>query len=422
MELTEEVKKLCKETAEGVAALRKYTDETIAAQLKGLPIGELKTATEKINDRLDKIDARKEAIEKALTELNRQRLAPAVKGLDGKDAPEDYKEAVEAFRNFARTGSADGSKSAMQERREFRFHPKDDKGNERKSLSVINDQDGGFSVLADMSGAVAKKVFETSPIMSVCRVQVISTDALEGPRDFDEADCGWVGEKEARTETDTPELGEYRIPAFEVYAAPRITQKLLDDSAMPIEQWLIDKVADKFRRTQNTAFVSGNGVKKPRGFLDYAAGTTIGSQVQQVVSGHATLLTGDGLIALQDSLKSVYAVNAKWAMSRDSRRQVRQLKDSQGRYIWEASLALGQPQRLLGADLLEFQDMPNVAASALPVAYADWMEFYTVVRRTGMRILRDPYTAKPYIIMYCTERVGGDVHNTEAGALQVIST
>ncbi len=419
MNESEEIKKLCEETSVLVKSLRKTTDDQIAAALAAGGVSEFKGVCEKINNRLDKIEERKAALEAQLTDMAREKLI--LKDDNGRPLPEDHKEAHEAFRNFCRTGDNKGGSEYSQDRREFRFASKDKDGKERKSMSVIVDSDGGFGVLADVGGPIAKKVWETSPIMQVCRVQSISSDALEGPRDFDEADCGWVGETEARPETNTPALGEYRIPAHEMYAAPRVTQKLLDDANFNPEQFLIDKVSDKMRRTANTAFVSGNGVKKPRGFLDYASGTTIGSTVARVNTGHATLLTSDGIIALQDYLKEPYRSNAKWAMNRSSRRQVRQLKDSYGQYMWEPSLAAGQPQRLLGSDLLEFSDMPDVGASALPIAFADWMEFYIVVTRIGMRTLRDPYTAKPYIILYCTQRLGGDVLNTEAGAFQLVS-
>ena len=207
----------------------------------------------------------------------------------------------------------------------------------------------------------------------------------------------------------------------ELYAFPKQTQKFLDD-APNAEAWLANKVADKLARLEATAFVTGDGVKKPRGFLTYPAGTTLGSQIEQVVSGSASTITPDALFAIQDSLKMPYRGRAQWAMNRGTRRVIRQLKDSQNRYLWEPSLQAGMPSRLLGDPIQEFNDMPAIAGAALPLAYADWSEFYTILERIGLRILRDPYTVKGYVGFYTTRRVGGDVSNFEAGKIMVIST
>lgn len=294
---------------------------------------------------------------------------------------------------------------------------------EAKALSVGSDPDGGYVVDPDTSGRVIKKIFETSPIRQYASVQVISTDALEGLRDLDETSFGWVGETSTRTETTTPQLEKWRIPVHEMYAEPRATQKLVDDAAINMESWLADKVADKFARAENSAFVNGTGVDQPRGFLTYPAGSTNPGQLPQLATGvngdFASDPNGaDKLIDMIHSLKAQYRANAVFAMNRTTLGGLRLLKDSQGRMLWQPSLAAGMPSTLLGYPVASFEDMPSYTTTdALAVAFADFAELYQIVDRLGIRTLRDPYTAKPYIKYYSTKRVGGDVANFEAGVL-----
>jgi HK97 family phage major capsid protein len=290
---------------------------------------------------------------------------------------------------------------------------------ELKALSVGSDPDGGYVVNPDLSGRIVAKVFETSPLRAYASVQVISTDALEGLFDLNEAASGWVGETEARAETGTPALGKWRIPTHELYAKPTATQKLLDDGEIDMEAWLATKVAEKFARDEATAFVSGNGVGKPRGFLDYASGTTLPGTIERFKSGvnggFATDGTGsDVLISALYGLKAPYRANAVWAMNRSTTAAVRKIKDSDGAYIWQAGLAAGQPATLLGYPVASFEDMPALATGSLSIAVADWRETYQIVDRIGIRTLRDPFSAKPYVEFYTTKRVGGDVVNFEA--------
>jgi HK97 family phage major capsid protein len=294
---------------------------------------------------------------------------------------------------------------------------------EAKALSVGSDPDGGYVVDPDTSGRMIRKIFETSPVRQYASVQVISTDALEGLRDLDETSFGWVGETSSRTETTTPQLDKWRIPVHEMYAEPRATQKLVDDAAIDMEAWLADKVADKFARAENTAFVNGTGVDQPRGFLTYPAGTTNPGQVVQKTTGvngdFATDPDGaDALITMIHTLKAQYRANGVFAMNRTTLGAVRLLKDSQGRMLWQPSIAAGMPSTLLGYPVASFEDMPDyTVTNATAIAFADFAEFYQIVDRLGVRTLRDPYTAKPYIKYYSTKRVGGDVANFEAGVL-----
>lgn len=293
-------------------------------------------------------------------------------------------------------------------------------------MSVISESDGGYWVDPDASGRVATLIYETSPIRQFASVQSISSDALEGTVDLDEAATGgWVAEKATRAgNTGTPEVGTWRIPAHEQYAEPRATQKLLDDAAVDVESWLAGKVANKFRRDENTAFVTGTGVTQPRGFTDYpdgVASATNWQQIEQVISGHATLLQANGLIDLVFALKSEYRAGSIFGMSRTTEREVRQLVDGQNNYLWQPDFRQMTSASLLGFPVVEMADMPAIAANATPIVFGNLGIAYQIVDRIGIRVLRDPYTTKGFVKFYTTKRTGGDVIGFEAIKLQKIS-
>lgn len=297
---------------------------------------------------------------------------------------------------------------------------RDQKAIEEKALSVGTDPNGGYLVPGVMSSRIITKVFESSPIRQLSTVETIGSDALELPIDDDEASAGWVGETEDRSETATPQLGVARIPVHEIYAKPKATQKMLEDASVNIEAWLAGKIADKFSRMEATAFVTGNGVKKPRGILTYPAGTGRG-KILQVTSGHATQITADKVIGITYELKEPYLANAGWLMKRTTVGAVAILKDLQGQYLWRPGLEAGRPSQLIGYPVRQADDMPTVAASSLSIAFGDLRAGYTVVDRLGITVLRDPFSAKPFVEFYSRKRVGGDVVNFEAFALMVTS-
>lgn len=291
--------------------------------------------------------------------------------------------------------------------------------NEVKALSVGSDPDGGYVVHPDLSGRIVAKVFESSPMRAYASIQVISSDALEGLFDLDEAASGWVGETDSRGETGTPQIGKWRIPVHELYAKPKATQKLLDDNEINMEAWLASKVSEKFSRDEAAAFVSGSGVNKPRGFLTYASGTTLPGTMERFITGvdggfAAAPNGGDVLINALYGLKAQYRANATWFMNRATLKLTRKLKDSDGAYLWSPGIAAGQPASLMGYPVASFEDMPDPATDSLSIAVGDMREAYQIVDRIGIRTLRDPFSAKPYVEFYTTKRVGGDVVNFEA--------
>jgi len=289
-----------------------------------------------------------------------------------------------------------------------------------KALQVGSDADGGYTVTPAIAAQMIKRLFEIDPIRSLASVQTISTDALEIFADYDEPSVGWEGETENSSETDTPTFNKKRIPVHVLSAKPRATQTLLDDSAVNIESWLGMKIAEKFGRTEAAAFVSGNGVGKPRGFLTYANGTTFGT-VERVALGAAAAITADGLMDLRYSLIEQYLDRASWLVNRTTLRDIMKLKDGNGEYLWSPGLRDNNRSTLLGLPVRMSTSMPTVAAGALSVALASWQDAYQIVDRMGITVQRDPYTAKPFVEFYTRKRVGGDVTNFSAIKLGVVS-
>ena len=323
---------------------------------------------------------------------------------------------TKAFNEFARTSSA--NRLGFNE---YLLNSQKYKGNmEKYALSVDSNVDGGYTVFPEFAGKIMGRVFETSPMRAIASVQTISTDSWEIIDDNDEAGGEWVGERQARNETTTPTLDKRSIFVHEMQASPRATQKLLNDSIIDMEAWLAEKVADKFSRMENTAFVSGNGVLKPRGFLTYDNVTTPltyeAGKIEQISSGVNGEVTADSLIKITEYLKSEYDSNAKWVMNKRAFGQILKFKNGISNYLFSPNLdkGAGQPFDVLGKPVIIFNDMAEPSTGSLSIAYGDFRRGYQIIDRQGISVLRDPYTAKPYVVFYTTKRVGGDVLNWEA--------
>jgi HK97 family phage major capsid protein len=293
---------------------------------------------------------------------------------------------------------------------------------EKKALSVGSDSDGGYLVTPSMSQNIVSAVFESSPMRQLASVETISSDSLEIIEDNDEAGAGWsAAEAAIVADSTTPDVGKKIINVHELVAQPKATQKLIDDSSVDVEAWLGGKLVDVFSRLENAAFINGNGVGKPKGILNYAAGTSWG-QIEQIASGTSGEVDADSIIDLFYSLKEEYATHATFLMNRATAQQVRLLKEgSTGQYLWNPGLASGAADTLMGVPVMQAADMPTPAADSLSIALADFSRAYQIVDRTGVRILRDPFTEKPFVKFYTTKRVGGDVVNSEAIKLLKLS-
>lgn len=314
------------------------------------------------------------------------------------------------------------------------WSPRNPAANLMAAMQVGSDPDGGLWVPTQMSNAIKKRLYETSPMRQVADVVTITTDSIGWPTDTDEADSGgFVGETEARTETGTPQIGEQVIYAREQFAQPKVTQKLLDMSTIDVEAWLRNKISEKLARVENNRFVVGTGVKAPRGFLDYrsAAVTTADSGrawgvLQYIITGQsagfptisgiAGAADANCLIDMVAALKPAYRNGARWAMNRATEATIRKLRDADGRYlIGMGTLSEGITGFLLmGYPITDMEDMPDIGSDSFSAAFGNFQTGYQIVDGRGIRILRDPYTEKPYVKFYTTKWTGGDVVNFDA--------
>jgi HK97 family phage major capsid protein len=359
-----------------------------------------------------KIEVERREREALEARLNRGGVAANFEFGESKTA---IREIGEAFRGFIKSGDKSGFADLQ-----------------RKAMMTSGDPDGGYSVIPEFSRQITRTLKEISPMRRLANVRPISSDALEEIYDRDSAGAEWVAETGSRPATTSPQIGKWRIPVNEIYANPLISQQLLDDSALDLGTWLVGKIAVSFAEKEGSAFVQGDGVGKPRGIISYDAVTTGDAtrewgKLQYVASG----LSGgflpslnspvDRLIDLVTELKSGYRFNARWLMNRRTAAAVAKMKDTTNNYIWNRALAAGQPDTLLGYPVELDEQMPDMAANSFSVAFGDFRSGYTIVDRLGTRILRDPYSSKPYVSFYTYGRVGGDVTNFEAIKLMKFS-
>jgi HK97 family phage major capsid protein len=211
------------------------------------------------------------------------------------------------------------------------------------------------------------------------------------------------------------------FPAMELYAMPAATQNLLDDTVVDIEQWIASEVDTVFAEQEGAAFVNGNGVNKPTGFLGYTKSTVAGwgwgktAYLPTGVAGaFAATNPSDVLIDLVYALRSAYRQNARFLMNRKTQAMIRKFKATTGEYLWAPPATLGAPATLMNFPVVEAEDMPDVAPDAFAIACADFHRCYMIVDRVGVRVLRDPYSAKPYVLFYTTKRVGGGIQDFDA--------
>lgn len=420
----EELKKALEDLGRAFEEFKSANDQRIKQlETKGHADPTLETKVQKANADIERLTGVRDELQKRIDSIETKMQRPNLDTKDGRGIVRTSEEVEHkrALVGYLRRGHDSGLTDLEVKSMAAYLQRKGLSEMEVKALSVSSDPSGGYLVAPEMSDRVIEKVFESSPIRQIAAVETIGSDALEMRDDLGEASSGWVAESGARAKTATPTVGLRRIPVHELYAYPEATQKMLDDAAFNVEEWLDRKVSEKFTRDEATAFVNGNGVGKPRGFLTYPAGTTNPGQIEQINGGHASLLQADGLIKLFYGIKDLYAANGTWLMKRSTVQEVRLLKDTTNQYLWQPGLAGGQPDTLLTRPIVKADDMPAVAANALAVAFGDFRAAYQIVDRVGIRVLRDPFTNKPFVGFYTTKRVGGDVANFEAIKIQKIA-
>ncbi|MEP2717626.1 phage major capsid protein [Pseudophaeobacter sp.] len=310
---------------------------------------------------------------------------------------------TKAFGGYIRTGDDAGLRDLVPE---------------SKALSTSVNSDGGYLVDPQTSETVKSVLQSTASIRAVATVVSVEATSFDVLIDHSDAGAGWATEVDPTVESGTPVIDRITIPLHELSALPKASQRLLDDSAFDIEGWLAGRIADKFSRAEASAFLTGDGLDKPTGILTHPVvenGLWSWGSLGYVASGEAAGVgDGDAIIDLVYALGAQYRANASFVMNSKTAGLIRKLKDADGRFLWSDGLAAGEPARLLGYPVLIAEDMPDAALDSYALAFGDFASGYTIAERPDLRVLRDPFSAKPHVLFYATKRVGGDVSDFAA--------
>lgn len=287
--------------------------------------------------------------------------------------------------------------------------------------AMASTTDGAYLAAPTISQGVQAVLRGTGSLRSLANVVQVESATYDLLMDKSDIGSGWATEIAATTETDTPQIEKVTITLHELAAMPKATQRLLDDASFDLETWLAERIAEKFARAEAAAFITGNGVDKPRGLLSHPmapVATATEAQIGHVSTGvagdFAAAAPANALIDLVYALGAPYRANATFLMNSRVAGMVRKLRDGDGRYLWADSLAAGEPARLLGYPVLICEDMPNPANLSKSIAFGDFRQAYTIAERPDLRILRDPFSAKPHVLFYASKRIGGGVVDPRA--------
>ncbi|HHL4543485.1 TPA: phage major capsid protein [Escherichia coli] len=394
-----DVEQVAQELQAKFDAFKEKNDKRLEAveQEKGKLAGEVET----LNGKLSELDELKSALEEELKQVKRPAVGPQSK------AESEHKT---AFIGFMRKGKDDGLREL-----------------ERKALQVGVDEDGGYAVPEELDRTILNLLKDEVVMRQEATTITVGGANYKKLVNLGGTASGWVGETDARPETDASKLGQIEPFMGEIYGNPQATQTMLDDAFFNVEDWINSELAIEFAEQEEIAFTSGNGTKKPKGFLAYASTldpdkTRAFGTLQHILSGAAAGVTADAIIKLVYTLRKVHRNGAKFMMNNNSLFAIRILKDSEGNYLWRPGLELGQPSSLAGYGVAENEQMPDIAADAKAIAFGNFKRGYTIVDRIGTRILRDPYTKKPFVGFYTTKRTGGMLVDSQAIKLLQIGT
>ena len=346
--------------------------------------------------------------EERLTMLNAKTMSygrPALSARAEVEVPHQ-----KAFNAYLRSGDDDGLRGLVLE---------------GKAMSSAVAADGGYLVDPQTADRIQSMLLSTSSLRSVANVVQVEATSFDVIVDRSEVGSGWATETAATTETATPVIERISVKLHELAAMPKASQRLLDDSAFDVEGWLAEKIATRFTRAEAAAFINGDGVDKPKGILLPAkvanASWTwgaIGYVPTGAAADFATTNAADCIVNLVYALGADYRANATFVMNSKTVGAVRKMKDADGRFLWSDGLAAGEPSRLMGYPVLVCEDMPDVGANSYPLAFGDFRAAYTIAERPDLRILRDPFSAKPNVLFYANKRVGGDI--TDYAAVKLL--
>ena len=369
------------------------------------PVRDMKTALAEfvsdIKDFQHDIHEKFNKQEERLTMLDRKNMTaarPALAAAAQEGAPHE-----KAFNAYLRSGDDDGLRGLELD---------------GKGMSTAVAGDGGYLVDPATSESIQSVLKSASSVRSIANVVNVEATSFDVLVDHGQMGSGWATEAGTVAESETPQIDRITIPLHELSALPKASQRLLDDSAFDIEGWLAGRIADKFARAEAAAFVNGDGIDKPTGFLTHPTvdnDTWTWGSIGTVVSGEdGNFQSADAVIDLVYALGAEYRSNASFLMNSKTAGAVRKLKDSDGRFLWSDGLAAGEPARLLGYPVVVAEDMPDIATDSTAIAFGDFSSGYTIAERPDLRVLRDPFSAKPHVLFYATKRVGGDVSDFSA--------
>ena len=359
-------------------------------------IREFKGFRDDIHDRIKQQDSRMTLIDRTSRRAARPVLASAAEA----EAPHQ-----KAFAAYLRSGEDDGLRGIEME---------------AKAMSSAIAGDGGYLVDPQTSETIRSVLASGSSIRQIANVVQVESTSYDVLIDRSDVGSGWTGETSV-AETGTPGIDRISIPLYELSALPKVSQRLLDDSAFDIEAWLAGRIADKFLRAESAAFVNGDGSDKPAGFLTHTKvddDSWTWDSLGYVATGSDGAfdynVPGDALVDLVYALGARYRANGTFVLNSKTAGAIRKIRDAEGRFMWADSMAAGQPAQLLGYPVLIAEDMPDIASDSYAVAFGDFGAGYTVAERPDLRVLRDPFSAKPHVLFYATKRVGGDVSDFAA--------
>ncbi len=316
-----------------------------------------------------------------------------------------------AFAAYLRSGDDDGLRGLDME---------------GKALNTSVAADGGYLVDPQTADTIKGTLSATASIRAIAQVVTVDATSFDVLVDHTDMGAGWATETGGLTETATPQIDRITIPLHELSALPKASQRLLDDTAFDIEGWLAGRIADKFARSEANAFIAGDGVDKPKGLLTYPTvdnDVWAWGNIGYVPTGAVgSITTADPIVDLVYAVGAQYRANGTFVMNSKSAGMIRKLKDNDGRFLWSDGLAAGEPARLMGYPVLIAEDMPDIDDDAFAIAFGDFSAGYTVAERPDLRVLRDPFSAKPHVLFYATKRVGGAVSDFAAIKLLKFAT
>ncbi|GGW21372.1 phage capsid protein [Gemmobacter lanyuensis] len=395
-------------TGEGLSGLMRMEGPDPAADAVTAMSGFLR----EINSFREEVKSALQHQEERLTMLDRKTMTfgrPALSTSTEVEVPH-----VKAFDAYLRSGDDDGLRGLVLE---------------GKAMSTAVAADGGYLVDPRTSDTIRSMLVSTASLRAVANVVQVDGPTFDVLIDRSEVGSGWATETTSQAETATPAIERISIKLHELSAMPKASQRLLDDSAFDVEGWLATKIATRFIRAESAAFINGDGVDKPKGILlppkvANASWTwgNLGYVPTGAASDFATTNAADCIISLVYALGADYRANASFLMNSKTAGAVRKMKDADGRFMWSDGLAAGEPARLMGYPVLICEDMPDIAANAYPIAFGDFASGYTIAERPDLRVLRDPFSAKPHVLFYASKRVGGDISDYAAIKLLKIAT